>query len=224
MRLVMVTYLPLLIYCCARRQRTLSHCARRQRTLAHCARCFTCFTEHLTRLPLLVVPRLSWGISGSGPVCFFCGATQNYALCPRRMARRGGPHAWTSLARREAPLPLICYHQVCVLFHLVWAEKISGPHGGGKGIFWWQVRPQCLVRTRLCTQLSFVAPFPFLSPARLASPSLPSAHLPCRIPRTVWHRWSWLLLLRMVEVGSSSVVLLVDVLPIYSDLLPLCCF
>jgi hypothetical protein len=47
------------------------NCVWHQRTLPHCARCFTCFTEYLTRLPLLVVPRPSWGISGSGPRVLF---------------------------------------------------------------------------------------------------------------------------------------------------------
>jgi hypothetical protein len=58
------------------------NCVWRQRTLPHCARCFTCFTEYLTRLPLLVVPRPSWGISGSGPRVLFWRCNAGFCALP----------------------------------------------------------------------------------------------------------------------------------------------
>jgi hypothetical protein len=58
------------------------NCVWRQRTLPHCARCFTCFTEYLTRLPLLVVPRPSWGISGSGARVLFWRCNAGFCALP----------------------------------------------------------------------------------------------------------------------------------------------
>jgi hypothetical protein len=223
------------------------NCARRQRTLSHCARCFTCFTEYLTRLPLLVVPRPSWGISGSGPGVLFLRCDTGFCALPM-------PHGMTWWApcvdfvgqKRRAVAPLMLPSGMYTLSLHVGRKDIR-PTWRWQGYFLVEgqasvfgadlsVRPAlfCSPRLWICWTPPR-SPFFLLlilrrccssrvAAARLASPSLPSAHLPCRIPQTVWHRWSWLLLLRTVEVGSSSVVLLVDVLPISSDLLPLHCF